>query len=100
MDGYGITRISDGYSSEIIARFQELDKLCDKQEEINEEMVNLTDEIDNLPPIPGSIDEWVDSVADPSSDDNFKMSDFSKMFKMNKRYNDLLEEKDNTTRKM
>jgi hypothetical protein len=100
MDGYDLTIVSDGYNSEVIARFAELDKLCDKQENITKELTDLTDEMDNLPSIPESIDYWIDSVADPNSDDNFKMSDFSKMFKMNKKYNNLIEEKDKTSRKM
>lgn len=97
MDGYNITTISDGYKSEIIARFDELDTLVDKQQHIDKELTNLTDEMDNLPPIPESIDYWIDSVAEPGS---FKTSDFIKMFKMNKRYNELIEQKEITIQKM
>lgn len=100
MDGYNLATLEDGYTSEVIARFDELDKLCDKQEKIDKEMIDITDEMDNLPPIPQSIDYWIDSVSDPSSDENFSMADFSRMFKMNKRYNDLIEEKEKTSRKM
>jgi hypothetical protein len=91
----------DGYSKgeAIIQKFLELQELHDAQTKINSEIIDLSNEITTLPPIPENLEVWTDSLADINTN-NFKLSDFKKMFKCNKEYNKLIEEKENNTLKL
>lgn len=81
----------DGYI-DIVHRFMEMQELVDKQVKINDEIKELSNEIITLPQIPDDLERWTESLADIDSN-NFKLSDFKKMFSFNKRYSELLERK-------
>lgn len=91
----------DGYSKDeaIIQKFMEMQNLYDAQIRIDNEITDLSNEIITLPPIPENLEAWTDSLADINTN-NFKLSDFKKMFKCNKEYSKLIEEKENNILKL
>ena len=88
----------DGYTN-LITKFIEMKELVDNQVQINNEIKEISDEIITLPQIPDDLERWTESLSDIDSK-NFKLSDFKKMFKFNKRYTELMERKENNTLKI
>lgn len=91
----------DGYTKrdELVQKYNDMQELFNSQVEINEEISNVSIEIGSLPEMPESLDSWLDSIPKINSP-NFKLSDFKKMFKMNKKYNDLIERRDHNSQKI
>jgi hypothetical protein len=89
MDGY-----VDGQSLENpneAANYQKLlyiQELYEPQKKIDAEIATLSSEIESLPKMPASMDRWIGSFRS-----NFKISDLTKIFKINKRYRTLMEER-------
>jgi hypothetical protein len=80
----------DGYD-----RFIQIQSLVDNQVRINNAIFNILKEMDTLPKLPSNIDTWISSISD-----EFKLSDFSKMFKINKEMMSLIEEKEINAQKL
>lgn len=91
----------DGYTKqeELIQKYNDMQELFNSQVEINEEITNVSIEIGSLPEMPDSLDSWVDSIPDINSE-NFKLADYKNLFKMSKKYNDLLERRDHNSQKI
>jgi len=91
----------DGYNKqeEIVQKFFEMQELFDRQIQINKEISEINKEINNLPELPNNMDQWTDSIPDFDTP-SFKLSDFRKLFKINKKYNSLLENRDNNSQKI
>jgi len=91
----------DGYTKqeELLQKLTDMQELFNSQIEINKELTNVSVEIDSLPEMPDSLDSWVDSIPDINSE-NFKLSDYKKMFKMNKKYGDLIEKREHNSQKI
>jgi hypothetical protein len=92
----------DGYFKHLEAtqKFMNMQKLFDKQVEINTELLDISEEIESLPEIPDNINDWTSSIQDCNPDKKFTLSDFKRMFKINKKYNVLLEERDKNAQKI
>jgi septation ring formation regulator EzrA len=81
----------DGY--ELLKKYQSVQELFNVQVEINDEISNINKEMSMLPEIPENLEDWTESLADLESE-NFKLADFKRMFKINKKYNDLVERRE------
>lgn len=95
----------DGYNStstQLSVKMSEMESLFLKQQRIDNDIKAITDEMEKLPNIPKDLDNWTDSLADTNKPTNkiFKISDFSKMFKMGRKYKALIEERENNSRHM
>lgn len=77
-----------------------MEALLDDQDAINKELIDISNEIEIMPEIPYNIDHWLDSVPDMYKDGEFRLADFKKMFKIQKKYNDLLEKRSNNITKI
>jgi len=91
----------DGYTKQedLINKYNDMQELFNSQVEINKEITTVSVEIGSLPEMPDSLDNWVDSISDINSG-NFKLSDYKKMFKMSKKYNELLEKREHNSQKI
>ena len=85
----------DGYSKQeqLIEKMLHMQELCDYQIKINKELLDISTQINSLPDIPINLNAWSESLSDIESN-SFKLSDFKKMFKFNKEYNNLVERRD------
>lgn len=92
--------MSDGYNPVLIEKFVDMQNLFEKQIKINTELSSIAKEIEGLPEIPDNIDRWLDSVQKITQDKSFTLSDFKKMFKINKEYNKLIEDRDENAHKI
>jgi hypothetical protein len=88
MDGYSDAELSD--------MLKYIKYLSNRQSKLNNELASIVKEMEGLPRIPLDIDNWIDSVRE--SENDFKLADFKKLFKINKRYNQIIEEKEENTR--
>lgn len=81
----------DGY--ELIApnTIDNMRRLCDNQIRINDELECIAKEIEIMPGMPRNIEKWLNSIS--LKNDRFKLSDFSRIFQISKKYNSLVEEK-------
>ena len=88
----------DGYSTseELLKQYNHIQYLSKKQMNINNELDKIVGEMQDMPEIPHNIDNWIDSISKTGQD--FKLSDFRKLFEINKRYNKLVEERETNTR--
>lgn len=88
----------DGYSEET-NRFIDMQNLCDKQLAINEQISAASKELNAIPKMPNDFERWIDGLSDLDAP-KFTLSDFSKVFDINKRYNDLVEQREINSHKM
>lgn len=93
--------MTDGYlrQEELVKKYNDMQNLIANQMEINKELLVVSTEMGSLPEMPESLDKWVDSLSDLDSK-NFKLSDFKKMFKISKKYNDLVERREQNSQKI
>ena len=89
----------DGYKA-YISKLLEMQALYEEQMKINDEINSTSKEMSDLPEIPMDLDAWIDSIPDLEKDSLFKISDFSKMFKVSRKYNKLMEDKEINTQKI
>lgn len=87
----------DGY--DIQKKVIDMETLFNTQIKINEEISVITEEISNLPEIPVSIDRWIDSLSN-IDEFNFQLKDFNKLFFINKKYNNLIEQRESNSLKI
>lgn len=98
MDGYQETekqKNTDFSQIENYNKFLELQELQKNQNRIDDEIANLSKEIKDLPEPPHNIDDWCSSF-----NNKFKISDYKKMFNINRQYKKLLDERKENTRKI
>jgi hypothetical protein len=91
----------DGYSiaeTELEKKYNAMQALLDEQRSVNSQMTKLHDEMAIMPKVPNNMEHWIDSVSDLDGYDNFKMADYGKMFSFKRRYERLLEKKENINR--
>jgi septation ring formation regulator EzrA len=91
----------DGYSrqEEIVERYFRMEDLFNKQIELNDEISNITDEINSIPDFPYDLDKWIDGLSDIDKK-GFGLVEFKKLFAINKKYEKLVEEREINTAKM
>jgi|ERR1700722_2954423 len=92
MDGYSITEAC------IAKKYFDMQNLLDEQLLVNKQMMDLHNEMETMPKIPFNLENWIDSVSDQTDDKSFKISDYSNMFVFKKRYDKLVERKDQINR--
>jgi hypothetical protein len=90
----------DGYTENNIKTTEDIKNLSDTQIKINSELSSLTKELNGMKNIPRDIESWIDELSDFTKDNNFKMSDFSKMFKLTRQYDKLAEKQEINARKI
>lgn len=89
----------DGYSNQELETYNEIEALYNHQLRLNDEISNITNELNTLPEIPYDLDKWIDSI--PEADKKtFKLVDFKRLFAINKQYEKLIEERDRNASKM
>lgn len=89
----------DGYlDQELINRILNMQKLFDNQTDLNQKISDVAAEMIALPEIPENIEIWIDSISEV--DDGFKLADFKRMLKINKKYNELLEHRSENSSKI
>lgn len=91
----------DGYedSEEMMQKYLEMQNLFDAQVKINDEISTVSEEIITLPEVPQNIEKWTESLPDLNPN-SFKLSHFKKMFKINKKYNSLIDLRNNNSQKI
>lgn len=94
MDGYSVVETA------IEKKYRDMQNLLDEQQTVNNQMNELHSEMAIMPKMPHSLERWIDSVSDIDGYDSFKMSDYAKMFSFKRRYERLLEKKENINRKL
>lgn len=82
----------DGYLG-LVEKFVEMKSLVDNQKEINNKIEEISKQIITLPEFPKDIESWTTSLSKIDSN-SFKLSDFKKMFKFSKQYNELVDQKE------
>lgn len=75
-------------------------KLYDDQIKLLDNMDSVVSEMEKLPPLDGGIEKWIDSLEDIDNKNPFRLKDFSKLFKLNKSYEKLKEQKEINTSKI
>lgn len=88
----------DGYDTELGKKYLYMHSLINKQSELDKRMNGLLTIINDIPNIPNDLEVWVESITDIDGYHSFKLSDFSRMFKVNKEYHSIMEERDKTNR--
>lgn len=78
----------DGYT---VSRMDQMQELCNKQLQINEQLEEVSQELHLMPIMPKNIDRWINSVS--IGDNRFKLADFSRMFAISRRYDRLIDER-------
>lgn len=74
-----------------VDRLVDMQSLCDRQISINEEMDDISKELSTMPIMPKDIDRWINSMS--GNNDRFKLSDFSRIFEISRKYNSVVEKK-------
>src|SRR5271165_728136 len=92
MDGY--TEVSD----EIVEKYLKMQELFDHQVELNKELVDISKELSEIPEMPENLEKWIDSI--PNENSKFKLTDYDKLFKVNKKYNQLTEKREDNAQKI
>lgn len=85
MDGYINT---DPVNQEDYQKYLYIQELYLNQVRIDKEIESISSEIKLIPKIPQNIESWASSFSS-----KFKISDLNKVSKLNKKYNDLIEER-------
>jgi|ERR1700733_9407909 len=76
--------MSDGYEN--------LQELIKKQINISKELIEASEELNAIPEMPKNLDKWIDSI--PNEKSKFKLADYSRMFKVGRKYNQLVEKQE------
>jgi hypothetical protein len=93
MDGYSVSEL------DIEKKYNSMQSLLNKQIHLNKDISDILSEIEQLPKIPNDLNFWIESIAKQDDGyDRFKLTDFSKMFKINKKYKELIEEREHINR--
>ena len=87
MDGYAATAFTET-EKKYVDKLIYLEELHQEQNQINQELGQLTEEIQTLPEMPVSLERWANSF---SSD--FKMADYSRMFFLRRRFRKLMDDR-------
>lgn len=95
MDGYVEAESFTAAEAENYKKYIYIRQLYDNQIRIDNEIAELSSEIDSMPQMPENMEAWIGSFRS-----NFKISDFTKIFKINKKYKKLIEERKNNGRKI
>jgi hypothetical protein len=92
----------DGYSEDISAanKIKNIKELSDYQIKINNEISGLTKDLNSLKNVPENMELWMDQLTDFTKGDVFKLSDFTKMFKLTKQYDKLVEKQEQNASKI
>lgn len=80
--------------------FNGMKDLFEYQLKLNSEISSITNEMNKLPEMPDDMEAWIDCLSDIDNENNFKLSDFNKIFKFNKQYNDLLDRRADNSQKI
>ena len=88
MDGYVDDINFHNEDPILVERYLYLQSLNKAQENIDAEIHLISEELKNIPPMPRSVDRWINSMSS-----SFKLSDFDKTFSLNRRYKKLMEER-------
>jgi len=92
MDGY--TEVSD----EIVEKYLKMQELFDHQVNLNKELVDISKELSEIPEMPENLDKWIDSI--PNEKSKFKLTDYNRLFKVSKKYNQLAEKREENAQKI
>lgn len=87
MDGYA-NAVESPVINENYQKYAYVQELYENQVRIDKEIAQLSSEIESLPQIPPSMDGWISSFRS-----NVKISDVTKVFKINRKYKKLIEER-------
>jgi hypothetical protein len=85
MDGYA-SNATDNQDEINLQKYMHIQELYQNQQNIDKEISTLSLEIQKLPEMPRSMENWVSSFSS-----EFKLSDMKKIFNLNKRYKTLIE---------
>lgn len=88
MDGYSKTTDMKNSDQDNMHKYMYMQQLHKNQQKIDIDIENISKELQKLPDMPYSMDGWISSFQS-----NFKLSDFTKIFNLNKRYKNLLEDR-------
>ena len=88
IDGYIDPESICADDSDNYQKYLYIQELYANQVRIDKEITNLSSEIEKLPKMPPNIDRWISSFRS-----GFKISDMSKLFKINRQYRELVEER-------
>jgi hypothetical protein len=91
MDGYDV-------SQQLTDRFVRIQYLRARQIDIDHKIDDVLKQMQEIPVVPMNIDEWIGSLRD--GDKSFDLSSFKKMFKINKQYDKLVEQRSENTRQI
>jgi hypothetical protein len=90
---------NDGYDDEqIVQRYLEMVELYDRQTTLNKELLQTANDLNKLPSMPKDLDKWIDSI--PNEKSNFKLADYGKIFKVGRKYDKLVEEREHNMQKI
>jgi hypothetical protein len=88
----------DGYDK-LLSRTERFQIFSENQTKVNSRLKEIAKEISELPKIPNSIDDWIESWTD-SKKKSFGIDSFNKHLKIKKEYTSLVENADNNLREM
>lgn len=89
----------DGYSNSIFSRAEKFKICSENQRKLNLRLKEIAKEISELPQIPYSMDEWIESLPDIKTK-RFGIDAFSKHFRYKKEYLELMDNSDSNLREM
>lgn len=92
MDGY--TEVSD----DIIEKYLKMQDLFDHQVKLNKELVDISKELNEIPEMPENLEKWIDSI--PNEKSKFRLTDYNRLFKVSKKYNQLAEKREENAQKI
>ncbi len=95
MDGYADEHSIESSDDINYQKLLYIQELYETQKRIDSEIASLSSEIETMPKMPPSIEGWVTSFRS-----NFKLTDLTKVFKINKKYRTLMEERKSNGRKI
>lgn len=72
--------------------YHNLQDLIKNQIKISKELIEASDELNSIPEMPKNLDKWIDSI--PNDKSKFKLADYSKLFKVGRKYNQLVEKQE------
>jgi ERCC4-related helicase len=93
MDGYTFDN-----NDEIVEKYLQMQELFDHQVKLSQELVEVSEELKTIPEMPKDLEKWIDSI--PNEKSKFKLTDYDKLFKISKRYNKLVEKREENSQKI
>lgn len=94
-DGYQPNDILENIDQDLLAKYTDIQNLYSEQQNIDQEIQTLSGEIEELPPMPRDLDYWIGSFNHP-----FTLQDYNHMFKIKKRYEQLMEKREDNRNKI